>query len=820
MNLTAIDIETNEINYENPIPDVICMSYAGHLGEGIELLKEDFGHELSLWLSKDNSIVGHNIAFDLSLLCYQYPELWEPVFKAYDEGRVYDTMMRERLLMLTTNGDFNVLYDGHNKERIRGYALHQLEKKYLGIDRSELKESPDSPRQHFGELAGIEPTDWPKEAYQYSLDDSVNCLAIYNAQEVDRKNCISETGIDPFTVEQFRCRVAFALRLLECRGERVDPEMIKEVTKQYMDDYNAPELVDPLVKAGLLILGSPEMPYARGTKAHAEDCIHNSKHPEYKAGRKQNCECPPKMKAGTDDKTSTKELHKYIWGLAYQTDDIEAWPSEKSAFKRQTKGQKFSDEFVLASNGVIPAGVTLQVDDTWMTMFADKDPILHAWTERMKLRKIVTDYLPKLHQDNGEPAEILRCSFFALKKTGRSSSKAPSWYPGRNGQNVHPRIRPCTIPHCHGNIFISTDYSVMELATLAQKCVNLFGKSVLADKINNGDDVHAYLAAQIAVHMEVMFKIMLERHEGYDVDNPDDIFRAFMKCKGSDKNSELCVDTCDAIKSQYLAKHGKEHDAVVTWGEFYKFYRTFAKPTGLGFPGGLAPATMVGYAKSGYKIDLTLEVATQLRQIWLDTYPEMGQYLLWIKNHCRDPQHRAQYEKENGQKRLHQFYCYDTPRGMHRARADFCACANGAGLQAFAAEGALDALYQVTKAMQLSREGDILWGCYPINFIHDEILWECPECYDLDWVAGYVDKIMVDCMEKITPDVKARTESTAMRRWYKEAEATYNDEGKLIPWEPKSENEENGLTPDGEFLCKCKGEQRCELCSPQDEDFG
>ena len=81
----------------------------------------------------------------------------------------------------------------------------------------------------------------------------------------------------------------------------------------------------------------------------------------------------------------------------------------------------------------------------------------------------------------------------------------------------------------------------------------------------------------------------------------------------------------------------------------------------------------------------------------------------------------------------------------------------------------------------------LMKGCFPINFVHDEIIWEAPDD-DLNNVrVEIVDRIMVDAMEKLTPDVKARTESVMMRRWYKEAEAVYDDNGKLIPWEPSNE---------------------------------
>ena len=45
--------------------------------------------------------------------------------------------------------------------------------------------------------------------------------------------------------------------------------------------------------------------------------------------------------------------------------------------------------------------------------------------------------------------------------------------------------------------------------------------------------------------------------------------------------------------------------------------------------------------------------------------------------------------------------------------------------------------------------------------------------------------IMVEWMQMITPDVKAGCEAALMRRWEKFAEPVYDDNGNLIPWEPR-----------------------------------
>lgn len=794
MNITAIDIETPLISYEDPTPEPVCISYATSYEreQGISLWGKDTAEDILHHLNIKGSYVGHNIAFDLSLMCIHYPELWKFVFSAYDEGRIHDTLIREKLLNLTDHGNLTFKETKHKKIKLK-YGLADLEIKYLGIDRHELKENDDSPRYNYGKLKGISIDEWPPEAVKYSIDDSVNCLSIYFEQEKEREMMIMETGIDPFKVESFRNRAAFALRLIECRGSRLDPEKVLEITKHYKDLYNDPDLINPLIEAGLLELGKPPQPYAKGTKEHKETCIHNKNHKDYKAGRKQNCDCPPKMKAGTKDKMPTKTLHQYVWSLSYQ-EVVEAWPSEKSKEAGFTEdkyftgkvreGRKYTREFINETQGILPKGVTLTCNEEWFTSFADKDSLLQKYSERKALQKIVSDYLPKFYY-KGKPAERMRGSYDPLKLTGRCSCRSTDCYASRNEQNVDPRVRPCTIPE-DGNVIISTDFSVMELGTLAQKCYDLFGHSVLRDKINAGIDVHAYLGAQIAVNMDEDFNHILMKR-GYSPTNPEAVFDAFQKCKGSDRPCQA-IETCNSFSAQYRAEHNEYLNRDVTWDDFFNFYRKLAKPTDLGFPGGLGPSTMVIFAKGTYKTNMTEEVARKCREVWLETLPEMELYLNWVNRDCRDPHHKAIYVEIEGKKKLQPFYCYDTPLGMHRARCKFTEAANGAGLQAFAAEGALGALYEVCKAMYLAPKTSVLGCCFPINFIHDEILWECPEDKYIGHRIDEVDNLMVNAMEKITPDVKARTESVVMRRWYKEAKPVFDDNGKIIPWEP----EENG----------------------------
>ena len=210
----------------------------------------------------------------------------------------------------------------------------------------------------------------------------------------------------------------------------------------------------------------------------------------------------------------------------------------------------------------------------------------------------------------------------------------------------------------------------------------------------------------------------------------------------------------------------------------------------MGYPGGLGPKTFVQYARATYKVEVDLETATLLRDIWKATFPELAQYLDHISNSSFDPNHLPEMEEDkDGKKKKRSFYSYDTPLGLHRARTDFCACANGTGLQSPSAEGAGLAIIEIQRLCYTTNDSPISRVGYdkaPVRcalFIHDEILGQ----FLLDGKeterVKFIEEIMVRNMETITPDVKAGTEPAMMLRWDKLAEPEWDAAGNLIPWE-------------------------------------
>lgn len=810
----AIDTETERISYLNPVPDLICLTHAvaGELKGSIKTPWENpiDTYVGDLW-AQGHHTIGHNISFDLSILAFKYPTLMPNIFAALDADLVHDTLLREILLNITRHGTIDMLEVNGAAMHI-GYALVDLEKKYLNLDRSELKDDEDAPRLNYNIYKNVPVAQWDNGFISYAVDDAINTGLVFAAQEKERQACIETMGIDPFKTEAAKVRRAFGLRLIECVGSCLDGKKVEEVAAEFRKLYGDPKLREPLLKASLLLAEVPPQPYANGAQEHVIECPGNKDNPSYKKGAKIKCGCPPKMKAAEAEKNPTKPLFQHIWKLAHDNPLIEAWPADaytvklkqEGMYEQVVSGKAIRHAVIQAIGPVMPDDVTLQRDAEWQETFCALDPLLSVWSERKALSKIITDYLPKFYytdEATGQtyPAAIIRSSFSPIKLTGRSGSKATKFYPSRNDQNVDPRVRPCTIPR-QGNIICSTDYNGMELGTLAEKCFQLFGFSELADKINNGIDTHAFLGAQIAYDMDKVFAEMCNSGGANSTDARYNIF----------KICETFKEPCESPAFCDIYKH--EHtdlDRPVLWSDFFKHYRTLAKPVGLGYPGGLGAPTLVTVAKASYGLVMSIETAKHFKEIWLETYPEMGLYLEWIAKHCVDAFHEAEpYTDDNGKEKKRVFFAYETPDGMVRTKCGFCEAANGAALQAPSAEGALDGLYENQKYAWLScyseqellaaskRQqwkdfvthivslGGIFNGVLIINFIHDEILWEQPEDDKMGARAKVLESIMVKAMRRITPDVKAGATTAAMRRWDKNAKSIWEGE-RLVVWEPE-----------------------------------
>jgi len=412
---------------------------------------------------------------------------------------------------------------------------------------------------------------------------------------------------------------------------------------------------------------------------------------------KKNCSCPVKLKAPTPEKVAKKAA---------------LVPLVEAISLAQGIDIKYTDKGNIAT------------DSEFLSLLAPYSPALAQFVERAEWIKLRTSYFPALEWPfgSGVTAQTVHPNYDPLKKTGRVSAKgnnkrnaARALYPAVAIQQADPRVRGVFKPR-DGFVFVVVDYSAMELCSLAQTIYDLYGYSTHRDQINAGIDPHSFLGTVLAFEGDPEFAASVSDVRGDD----------------------------SRVYERFLAR--KESDP-----DWFKHWRTFAKPVGLGYPGGMGLDTMVSVC-AGYGFTIDRPKARSLKRTWFKVYPEMRLYLeQWVN-------------QSNGR--------YVSPRGMIRSGCSYTECANGNALQTPGAEGMKEAMWLVTKECYAGS----LIGCYPLINMHDELVVEVPEGPTMFDQAKKIGELMVQGMSKVLPDVTIKADPEVVRRWTKTA----------VPLEPSS----------------------------------
>lgn len=756
MNVIAFDTETFLIGPEAIAPKMVCVSFSldtfdDLVGNGDEGVLED----LRTLFELGHILVGHNVAYDCAVVAKSYPELESMIWAKYAAGEIICTKIQEQLINLGTHGKLDMikLPDGSSKKL--QYYLTTLEQKYLGINRSAEKDGDDVWRLNYNLLDGRRAADYPPEASGYAIDDSRGTLGVYNEQV--RRAPAGVLGVAPF-----HAWADFALFMITTKGMAIDPSEVMRVREQLQADL-APEKLQPLVDCGILRPGNGPRPHARSLKRCLELL----------------------------GKEPTEKIED--WSSYQDFLEGEAIPFTKAVAPSVNRAALVAVVTSVCNEHGIELKLTptekVSTDSEVLDDLYQLNDILSIYRDRQVLQKLVTTELPRMEWE-GEIADVVHFPFRALLETGRTSSFANRLYPSGNGQQIHPKVRPCYKAR-DGHVLLSTDYGTLELATVGQKMVDLFGHSVHADKINAGQDVHSFLGARLAFELSKDFRVTCDEQE---LTSNDQIYEGFMALKDH--------------KDQNLA-------------DFYDWWRGFSKPTGLGYPGGLGPWTFLGFAKKSYGVNIAeiagtlpddsfemseyllklakeklgmqpadfewngqtkaIALAIKLKEIWLDTF-QMRPYYKHISENMKDPENPVIGMTPKG--RPIQGYTYTSDFGMVRRGCSYTSCCNGYAMQTPGAEGAKTAVILVTRACRDKSMGSILYGdAHPVDFIHDELLTEHKEIsvQQLHDHAEEVSSLMFQAMEGVLPDVPGiKREGVLMRAWRKKIKPTFDDQGRLI----------------------------------------
>ena len=183
------------------------------------------------------------------------------------------------------------------------------------------------------------------------------------------------------------------------------------------------------------------------------------------------------------------------------------------------------------------------------------NPFVKYYLEYGSDKKLLSTFIKPLKESGG----IIYPGYELLMATGRTSCRKPNiqQQPRRGG------VRECIIPP-EGHVFLAADYSWIELCTLSQYLIEMFGTSTMADMLNSGIDPHIGTASRL------------------------------------------------------LNKSARN----VTKNE-----RQQAKVVNFGLPGGLSAAALRGFARLQYGVEWSPTESVEIREKWLKVFPDVEDYL-------------------------------------------------------------------------------------------------------------------------------------------------------------------------------------------------
>lgn len=249
MKILSGDCETALIRPALLAPPLTCSSFAWRDGDAIQTALEDHVVSVESWrtalAAPDTHLVGANIVYDLGVIASEDYTLIDPIFAALDAGKISDVQSRQKLIDNARGHLGGYWVHDHEKDKPKKieykYSLASLVLRHLGKNRFAQKDDPDGWRMRFGELRGVPVQAYPPDAAKYAVEDAVDTLLVYEAQEVDRE------FLRDVAHQQ---RAHFALHLCSCWGVKTSPDAIRRLELTAVQHFE--DLTERLIKAGLV----------------------------------------------------------------------------------------------------------------------------------------------------------------------------------------------------------------------------------------------------------------------------------------------------------------------------------------------------------------------------------------------------------------------------------------------------------------------------------------------------------------------------------------------------------------------------------------
>lgn len=466
----TLDTETDLIQPGLQAPSLACVSFwsggAGTLCHG-QFDRQWLDILVPALQDPDLLLCGHGVAFDFCVLGNEVPALMPLIFKAYEDDRVIDTEVNQKLLDIAA-GIYREFTDEDEDGEVAKitYELGDLSWRLL-----RRKLDKDTWRLRYGELIPYPLDAWPEGSRVYPVEDSHATDDIATLQE------------DPRCAEYLRdryrqARAAFWLRLMANWGLRTDPQGIFELEDLTRKQYG-------LIAKGDL-WGIQTTPDGK----------------QYKLKGMSHWEDIPKSLTSVGLLRPDRQVKRRATGL------VETEPGSRNttlAKDRMIEAMaRLGKEVKLTKKGQVCLEAQLCEDSG--------DPVLVSYARLTSLKTVLSKDIPMLAAGVHTP---IHSRFEVLLDTGRTSSRKPNVQNPRRLPGVRECFTPACLrcgllhtpevaargrcPMCGGPIcvYISADFGGLELYTLSQVCYSEFHYSALGDALNEGKDPHLMVAANI-----------------------------------------------------------------------------------------------------------------------------------------------------------------------------------------------------------------------------------------------------------------------------------------------------------------------------------
>ena len=231
----AIDTETDLIAQGRLAPRLACVAMQASNEDKPSLyLPADFCGPFIDWINQNTGwLIGHNIAYDLLVLLRAEPSLTPFIWSLYEQGRIWDLGIHERLYTL---GHGWSMHPAIGKPIVtNGVSLEALARGLLGISYGDLKSSSEGPRLQYKNLIGLPLDQWGEDAKTYALLDAEVTLKVGLYQFERLYECSWKVSVNrgfgqtySLPSQFIQIQSAWALHHLGAWGVRVSSDRVKE----------------------------------------------------------------------------------------------------------------------------------------------------------------------------------------------------------------------------------------------------------------------------------------------------------------------------------------------------------------------------------------------------------------------------------------------------------------------------------------------------------------------------------------------------------------------------------------------------------------